>query len=212
MNTYLHVLRKYAIFSGRASRKEYWVFYLYNFTFSAIAIILDNILRIAIKEVGYGPIYLVYILALLIPSLAVTVRRLHDIGKSGWMILIALIPLVGPIWLIVLLASKSSPEKNRFGDEPADLPLDHPVVDEIILIFTIWMFLSSAFYAILPRVSPEFFSSTFQTVQIYMNLLYGAFPLALALVVKNKPKKILLLIIGGLILLYYIYVGVSSIL
>lgn len=211
MNTYLHVLRKYAIFSGRASRKEYWVFYLYNFTFSVIAVLLDNILRIAIAEVGYGPIYVVYILALLIPSLAVTVRRLHDVGKSGWMILIALIPLVGTIWLIVLLASKSNPEENQFGDEPADLHPDHPVVDEIILIFLIWMFLSNSFYAILPRVSPEFFSSTYETVQLYMNLLYGAFPLALALIVKNKPKKILLLIIGGLILLYNIYQGVNSI-
>ena len=190
MNTYLHVLRKYAIFSGRASRKEYWVFYLYNFTFSAIAVLLDNILRIAIENIGYGPIYVVYILALFIPALAVTVRRLHDVGKSGWMILIALIPLVGPIWLIVLLASKGNPEDNPFGDKPADLYLDHSVIDEIILIFIIWVLLRSAYYGILPRVNPELFSSTFEMVQMYMNLLFGIFPLSLTLVVKNKSKRL----------------------
>jgi len=213
MNTYLKVLRKYAVFSGRASRKEYWVFYLFNFTFCAIAIILDNILGIANESLGYGPVYGVYALGLLIPVLAVTVRRLHDVGKSGWMIFIVFIPFVGAIWLIVLLASKGNPEKNKFGEEPEDLHIDYPVTDEIIFVYILWAFLMHALLGILERVITLSISPfSHQTVLIFFNVVAGSFPLALALVVKNKSKRILLVIFGVLILLYNIYIVVNNIL
>ena len=118
MNWYLAVLRNYAGFSGRARRTEYWMFVLFNIIFAIVAGILDNILGIAVPGVGYGPLYGLYVLAMLIPGLAVAVRRLHDTGKSGWMILIALIPLVGGIWLLVLLATDSSSEENEYGPNP----------------------------------------------------------------------------------------------
>ena len=85
MSWYLAVLKKYAVFSGRARRKEFWMFALFNFIFGAVAAILDNVLGIA-GEQGYGVIYALYGLAVLIPNLAVQVRRLHDVGKSGWWI------------------------------------------------------------------------------------------------------------------------------
>jgi len=118
MNWYLTVLKKYAVFGGRARRKEYWMFLLFNIIFTIVAVILDNVLGTAIENLGYGLFYILYGLAVLLPALAVTVRRLHDTGKSGWWIFISLIPLIGAIWLLVLLATDSQPGKNQYGPNP----------------------------------------------------------------------------------------------
>ena len=120
MNWYLKVLKQYADFRGRARRKEYWMFVLFNTIFAIVAMILDNILGIAIEGVGYGPLYGLYALAVLIPGLAVSARRLHDVGKSGWMILIVLIPLIGAIWLLVLMVTDSNPGENQYGQNPKE--------------------------------------------------------------------------------------------
>jgi len=118
MNWYLEVLKKYAVFDGRARRMEYWYFFLFNMIFAIVAMILDNVLGIAIEGLGYGPIYLLYCLALLLPGLAVSVRRLHDVGKSGWFFFIVLIPIVGPIWLLVLFCRDSMTGENQYGPNP----------------------------------------------------------------------------------------------
>lgn len=97
------------------------MFVLFNIIFAIVAVILDNILGIAIEGNGYGPLYGLYTLAVLIPGLAVAVRRLYDIGKSGWMILIALIPLVGGIWLLVLFVTDSNPGENQYGQNPKEV-------------------------------------------------------------------------------------------
>ncbi|MBW7843823.1 MAG: DUF805 domain-containing protein [Ignavibacterium sp.] len=121
MNWYLAVLKNYAGFSGRARRKEYWMFVLFNVIFAIVAMILDNVLGIAIEGVGYGPLYGLYLLAMIIPSLAVAVRRLHDVGKSGWMILISLIPIIGAIWLLVLMVTDGNPGENQYGPNPKEV-------------------------------------------------------------------------------------------
>ena len=118
MNWYLKVLKNYAGFSGRARRKEYWMFVLFNIIFAIIAAILDNVLGLAMEGVGYGVLYMLYALATLIPGLAVCVRRLHDVGKSGWFILISLIPFIGAIWLLVVLCGDSNPGDNQYGPNP----------------------------------------------------------------------------------------------
>lgn len=118
MNWYLKVFNQYADFSGRARRKEYWMFVLFNMLFAFIAVIMDNILGLALPELGYGPIYGLYLLAVIIPGLSVTVRRLHDTGKSGWMILISIIPILGTIWLFVLLVSEGDRGSNKYGPDP----------------------------------------------------------------------------------------------
>lgn len=122
MNWYLKVLKQYADFRGRARRKEYWYFVLFNGIFALIAMGLDNLLGITFSsfDLYYGPIYLLYGLALLIPNLAVSVRRLHDIGKSGWWILISIIPIIGAIWLIILFVTDSQPGANKWGENPKD--------------------------------------------------------------------------------------------
>lgn len=122
MNWYLKVLKQYADFNGRARRKEYWMFALFNMIFGGIAMGLDNILGIGFGEIGvYGPLYILYTLAVFIPGLAVVVRRLHDVGKSGWMMLIALIPLIGAIWLLVLMLTDSNFGENEYGVNPKEI-------------------------------------------------------------------------------------------
>ena len=106
MKWYLKVLKQYGNFSGRARRKEYWMFVLFNVIFSTIATLISP------------KLYVFYTLAILIPNLAVVVRRLHDVGKSGWMCLIALIPLIGAIWLLFLMLTDSNSGKNKYGANP----------------------------------------------------------------------------------------------
>lgn len=127
MKWYLKVLKQYADFSGRARRTEYWMFILFNLIFGMVAMGIDNFLGITFQFTNidgnplpffYGYVYLLYCLFVLIPGLAVTVRRLHDVGKSGWMLLIALIPLVGAIWLLVLFCTDSQEGSNKWGENP----------------------------------------------------------------------------------------------
>ena len=118
MNWYLKVLKQYVDFHGRARRKEYWMFTLFNMIFAIIAAILDNVIGTASPTLGYGIIYGIYALVTIIPGLAVSVRRLHDIGKSGWMILIIFIPLIGAIWLLILMMLDGNSDENKYGTNP----------------------------------------------------------------------------------------------
>jgi len=124
MKWYLKVLKQYADFSGRARRKEYWMFVLFNLIFIIVASILDNVLGTTVGVLPYGAFYFLYILAVFIPSLAVGVRRLHDTGKSGWMILIGLIPIIGTIWLLVFMLIDSNPGENQYGVNPKEVAVE----------------------------------------------------------------------------------------
>ncbi len=108
MKYFIDCLKKYAVFEGRSHRKEYWMFTLFVVIFSILLSIVDGITGIAF-------ISSLFSLGVLIPSLAVTVRRLHDINKSGWWILIGLIPFVGFIILFIWAIKKSDVGDNRFG-------------------------------------------------------------------------------------------------
>ncbi|GAB3874111.1 DUF805 domain-containing protein [Hymenobacter segetis] len=114
MEYFLQVLKKYAVFSGRARRKEYWMFVLFNLLFSIAAGVADYVLT----GTGSGAISGLYAIAMLIPSLAVGVRRLHDVGKSGWFTLILFVPLVGVIWLLVLDCTEGNAGENEYGPDP----------------------------------------------------------------------------------------------
>lgn len=124
MNWYLKVLKQYTDFNGRARRKEYWMFFLFNIIFGLIAVLIDNILGTTFGEFGYGVIYTLYGLAILIPALAVTVRRLHDTGKSGWWILIALIPFIGAIVLLVFMILEGDQGVNEYGPNPKEVTVE----------------------------------------------------------------------------------------
>ncbi|MGW7452197.1 DUF805 domain-containing protein [Streptomyces sp. NPDC054787] len=115
MHYYTDVLKKYADFSGRARRQEYWMFFLFNLAALIIVAILDNVIG------TYPVLYLIYAVAVFLPGLAVGVRRLHDTGKSGWWMLISFVPLIGGIWLIVLMASEGHAQPNQYGPNPKAL-------------------------------------------------------------------------------------------
>ncbi|EST21673.1 hypothetical protein N566_27235 [Streptomycetaceae bacterium MP113-05] len=114
MHWYLDVLKKYATFSGRARRKEYWMYTLFN------VVILMALLALGFAVLGENGVYLylAYMVAVLVPTLAVTVRRLHDTGRSGWWYFITFVPLVGPIVLLVFTCSGGTPAPNQYGPDP----------------------------------------------------------------------------------------------
>ena len=106
-------LNNYVTFTGRARRSEYWYFVLFNVIAQVVAGILDN----AVFQ-GAGVLGAVVSLALLLPGLAVSVRRLHDVGRSGWWLLIGLVPVVGIIVLIVWYVARGDDGPNRVGADP----------------------------------------------------------------------------------------------
>lgn len=118
MNWYLEVLKKYAVFSGRARRKEYWYFFLINIVVSIILGFVDGLTGSFDAEAGMGLLGGIYSLIVLIPSIAVTVRRLHDTTHSGWWIFISLIPLIGLIVLLIFTVQDSKPGDNQYGVYP----------------------------------------------------------------------------------------------
>lgn len=120
MNWYLEVLKKYAVFSGRARRKEYWFFILFNIIISIVLAVIDGVTGSFSAEEGMGLLGGIYSLAVLIPSIAVSVRRLHDTERSGWWLLIALVPLIGAIVLLVFMAQDSKPGQNQYGANPKE--------------------------------------------------------------------------------------------
>lgn len=120
------VFSKYATFTGRASRSEYWYFTLFNIIASTLLLLLGIAIGAATGGsdgvpggliVGYI-LYIIYGLGVLIPSLAVTVRRLHDTNNSGWLILLGLIPCVGGIVLLVFMILQGTNGENKYGDIP----------------------------------------------------------------------------------------------
>jgi uncharacterized membrane protein YhaH (DUF805 family) len=111
---YRAVLKNYAGFSGRARRTEYWMFALVNF----VVTLLLYVLTVATHSSFFLVLVFLYGLAVLLPSLAVLVRRLHDIGMSGWWILIGFVPFVGGIALFVFTLLPGNQGPNRYGDDP----------------------------------------------------------------------------------------------
>ncbi|HBF66407.1 MAG TPA: DUF805 domain-containing protein [Clostridium sp.] len=138
MQCYIEIIKKYAVFKGRESRRTFWYFVLFNFIFSLIIYFIDKIVHSDILST-------IYSLAVFLPSLGASIRRLHDINKSGWWVLLSMIPLafyliVIPlafvsktaalgglilisllclacsIWLIVLEATPGTPGENKYGE------------------------------------------------------------------------------------------------
>jgi uncharacterized membrane protein YhaH (DUF805 family) len=118
MDYFLQALRKYTVFSGRARRKEFWMFALFQFLLSIATAILDNLFGTTILDGSSGYLSLLGTFALAVPSFAVSVRRLHDVNKSGWFLLIAIIPLVGIIWLFILECTEGTRGENNYGSDP----------------------------------------------------------------------------------------------
>ncbi len=107
MKYFIDAIKKYGKSEGRTSRKAYWMFYLFSFLFAFGAGFIDGFFGLGTEE--YGVLGTIYNLFILVPTITAGVRRMHDVGKNGWYLLI-------PIYNIVLLATKGSPEKNKYGE------------------------------------------------------------------------------------------------
>ena len=123
------LMHNYANFNGRASRSEYWWFFLFGFCIAIPAMILDGLTGIVLIDAGagasYGPFYLLGAMGLFLPGLSAMVRRLHDSGRSGWWYFIAFVPCVGFIILLVFLIQDGQPHPNDYGEVPTNtLPVD----------------------------------------------------------------------------------------
>ncbi len=118
MSWFVEALKKYAVFSGRSRRKEYWYFVLFVVIISIALSIIDSLLGTHHRESGAGLLSGLFSLAMLIPSIAVSVRRLHDIDRTGWWVLISLVPLVGWRVLLVFHVQDGTPGTNRYGPNP----------------------------------------------------------------------------------------------
>ncbi|AUC81391.1 DUF805 domain-containing protein [Lacinutrix sp. Bg11-31] len=116
MNWYLKVLKQYTDFSGRARRTEYWMFFLFNVLIS----IVINIIVIAGEMPSLSIIDTIYSFAVLIPGIAVGVRRMHDVGKSGWYLLI-------PIYSLILACTDSEAGSNKWGENPKQIGNDDAI-------------------------------------------------------------------------------------
>ena len=114
------VQNNYVNFSGRARRSEYWYFILCYYIITILAVVIDNTLGLANDLTGYGFITLAVMLGHILPSISLVVRRLHDVGKSGWFYFIALIPIIGGIWLLVLFCTEGTKGENKYGADPKE--------------------------------------------------------------------------------------------
>jgi uncharacterized membrane protein YhaH (DUF805 family) len=120
MNWYLAVLKKYAVFAGRARRKEFWLFVLFNTLIAVVLAMIDMVTGTFDEDVGLGLLSGLYALAVVVPSIAVTVRRLHDTDRSGWWYLLVFLPVIGGLVILVFMCLDGTPGSNRFGPNPKD--------------------------------------------------------------------------------------------
>ena len=118
INWVMSALKKYAVFSGRSQRSEYWFYILIYMILYIVLSVIDAVLGLYSNHAQIGLLSGLLALVLFIPSIAVAARRLHDTGRTGWWQLIAFIPLIGIIVLIVFLASDSEPGTNKYGPNP----------------------------------------------------------------------------------------------
>lgn len=115
MSWYIKALENYFVFGGRAGRKEFWYFSLFNFLMTLLFIMVDYVIYDLSKGDTLGMFVGLYSLGMFIPSLSVASRRLHDVGRSTWWFMINIIPLLGTIILLIFLASPSQPNENKWG-------------------------------------------------------------------------------------------------
>lgn len=118
MEWYLRVWANFGNFSDRARRREYWMFELVNVIVSIVLMLADGAIGAFSSDAGLGLLSGLYMIAVLVPSLAVSVRRLHDIGRSGWSLLLLLIPIAGPIAVLVFMLKEGTPGPNQYGEDP----------------------------------------------------------------------------------------------
>ena len=200
MNQFIKVLSHYADFSGRARRKEYWMFVLFNAIFAFVWAFLGTlVLLLTVRHnrdilPGMYIVYLSYYIIMMLPSLAVVVRRLHDTGKSGWMLLVGLIPIAGGIWLFVLMLTAGEERGNRYGPNPKT---SESVFNEkaklksagvTLIVASAVLILTTLFNWILRTFSETFMSGSIFTISQVFYLAATVLLLIVGILLLNENK------------------------
>lgn len=120
MDWFIYALRRYNDFNGRSRRREYWLYVLFYILLAIGAHFLDSLFGFADVGEVYGPIYTLFVIIMVLPSIAVAVRRLHDIGKSGWWIFVGFVPVIGFIWLLIYFVREGTIGPNQYGPDPKE--------------------------------------------------------------------------------------------
>lgn len=144
MHYFIDVMKKYCVFNGRASRREYWMFYLwYIIILSFLSMIFSSVLSSVAEEQKPMMATIIFIIMMIffigtfLPNLGVSIRRLHDISKSGWWILISFIPFIGGIWFLILLMLKGDTGLNKYGPDPYGVTSPAPTAPDNQVIETV---------------------------------------------------------------------------
>jgi uncharacterized membrane protein YhaH (DUF805 family) len=116
VNYYFAAFRKYAVFKGRATRSEYWYFTLFNILAVWVFGLIDQVMGTFNFDAGYGPLSAIYTLVMILPGLGVSIRRLHDTGRSGWWFVITIIPIIGLLVFSFFALQDSDPNPNDYGE------------------------------------------------------------------------------------------------
>lgn len=214
-NWYAQAWRRYAVGKGRAPRIEFWIWRLYSLAISCAAITLDRMFGIHFEEVGFGPIYILWALATIVPTITVSIRRMQDTGRHGTWILIALLPVAGPIWFLVLTLMPSQDGENAYGPNPSQ------EVDEMgyrtglaenIVTFSIlwglfgmirWLVLQHGFNYFNEDGSGSFWQSPHYMIYRIMSVYIWALePIALVCIIRSRIRRTWLLWIAGAMALF----------
>ena len=118
MHWFFSAVEKYAVFRGRASRREYWFFFLFYFLIMVVLAFVDVLFGAFSDMAGLGLLSGLFVLGMVVPSLALGVRRLHDVGRSGWWLLAGFVPMIGSLILLVFAVKKGDAGENRYGPVP----------------------------------------------------------------------------------------------
>jgi len=119
VNYYFAAFKKYGVFKGRATRSEYWYFTLFNILAVGLFGLIDQLMGTFNFDTGYGPLSAIYTLAMILPGLGVSIRRLHDTGRTGWWFVITAIPFLGLLIFLYFALQDSDPNPNRYDQSPS---------------------------------------------------------------------------------------------
>ncbi|MBN1950759.1 MAG: DUF805 domain-containing protein [Bacteroidales bacterium] len=210
MRWYLLGFKNFLNFRGRAVRKEFWMFMLVNILLLIAALIIDNTYFPDLFKLPFAYCFPGYLAVILIPAFSVTIRRLHDVGNTGWILLLTLIPVIGVLWILSILVRDSNPKENIFGSNPKVVRGSRPEkefpADTLILIFVGWMLLVRAYYAIMLKYFPDFFTSlTFAVSTKFIALIWAVIPLSLAFAIRERNIQLVVFFAGGIYLTYSLY-------
>ncbi|WP_196888620.1 DUF805 domain-containing protein [Aureivirga sp. CE67] len=216
MNYYLKAFQQYTDFDSRVSRKEFWIFAIISASVSYILMGIDIIFSFYSQDVGLGVLSGIYSILVFIPSLAITIRRLHDIGKSGWFILLVFIPLIGAIGLFILLLLKSESGRNQYGENPIKLKknksedeISNEIIQQkkhktsiiiaLIIAFTIQqLFWVTVSFIVFPDDIDDIIFKIFDSFNIIFNFIITVLFILLATTITNLKMRNIALIITAI--------------